>query len=101
MKEFLMARNALEGCLLNSALLVVVSIRGRGRERGDERDLHGEKCIGGVLYQFRALRGGYDNGSGDRGSIWLRDGIGALVVAAIGGGGVDFAENLGGSLGMA
>src|SRR5258708_15921723 len=72
-----------------------------GSDRVDERNLHRQKCVGGVLDQFRALGAGHDEGSGNGSAIRLRDGIAAFVVAATGEGRVDLAQNLGGALGIA
>ena len=67
----------------------------------DEGNLHGEKCVGGVLDQFRALGAGDDDGSGNGSAVGLRNGVGALVVAAVGERCVDFAQNVGAALAVA
>jgi len=71
-----------------------------GSDRVDERNLHGEKSVGGVLDQLRALGGSDDDGSGNGSTVGLRNGVRALVITAAGERSVDFAENLGGALGV-
>src|SRR5207302_10337022 len=56
---------------------------------------------GGVLDQFRALGAGHDDRGRNRSPIGLGNGVGALVVAAIGEGSVDFAQNLGRAVAVA
>ncbi len=72
-----------------------------GCDRVDERNLHGEKCVGSMLDQFRALGAGDDDGSGNGGAVGLGNGISALVVAAAGERGVYLAEHIGGAFAVA
>src|SRR5262249_22555657 len=62
------------------------------RYRIDERDLHRQKGVTGMLGQFRALAAGYNQRRRDRGAIRLRNGFRALVIAGVGQRGVDFAK---------
>src|SRR5208337_2922723 len=65
-----------------------------GCDRIDERNLHGKKCIGCVLDEFRTLGAGYENRGGDRGAVGLRDGVTAFVISAASQRSVDLAENI-------
>src|SRR5580692_4232469 len=72
-----------------------------GSDGVDEGNLHGQKCVGGMLDEFRTLGGGHNDGSGNGGAVGLGDGVGAFVIAAAGERFVDLAENLGGARGVA
>ena len=69
-----------------------------GRDRVDERNLHGEKRVGGVLDEFRALGAGDDDGSGGGSAVGWWNGVGVAVVAAAGERGIDFAHYAGAAL---
>src|SRR5258708_39770878 len=86
-------------------MTALVNIRSDGfanrRDRVDEGNLHGEERVGRVFDQFRTLRAGHNDGSGNRCPIGLGNGIAVFVVAAVGQWSINLAQHIGGSLAMA